>query len=1561
MTDWEGLDSLVAKHVKAQATACLNSYRAHPTLVEEHVGIERRTSEGGYGRRQLYELVQNGADAMMTAPGGRIVIVRTASALYCANEGAPVDLAGVTSILQSHISKKRGTEIGRFGLGFKSVLGVTDSPEFFSRTGSFRFSPQYASLRIKAVVGATPKVPILRVAEPICPKSAADADPLLNDLMGWASTVIKLPCSPRDARWLGEDMRNFPGEFLLFSPHIGGVELHDEVENISRSIKVSRQYENVRLNIDGSLSTWHIFETTHRPSAEARKEAGELAEREELPLIWAVPLAGAARRQNLWAFFPTEFKTTITGILNAPWKTNEDRQNLLTGLFNEELLKSAARLIIDNVHTLARENDPGLYLDAMPARGREAHNWADEKLTEYVYERGSQSPSVPDQTGTFRNPTELQLHPRGLPEDALKIWAAYHDGPEAWAHHSCDTRERRSRVERLFNEASRFEAEVTAWIEALSCDGEPAGSVNALRVAAALAENRQWADKTRSARVVLCEGGDLVPAVTGQVFMPSELDVGVEGVRIVHRDVAADENARKALSQLGIGPLDPAGILNVYVEQRLSDNSAEFWDRFWEVSRQLSVDNALEILHRPAVRRSVRARSLAGNYTPISRLLLGGAVVPVRGGRDEAVAVDEKHHRSDLELLRALGVSAGPDAVVDVAAEPWFGRYRDQCIKHYITELAALPGVKRRQNPNVDYLTFASSRTLGPLEPLWILGDEGRAKFTHHLLDRADRLEKWGMEHKSVSTYPTVEMENPAVWAVRRRGLVRTSRGLRVPAEAVGPTFTAYRDILPVALLDKAGAGALGLPGAFEELLEEHWTDGMNACQDAVDVEVLGRFYAQAARHAVVAPRSIRCRAGENFVRLAPDEVHIARDARETRRCVEHSLPFVSVTDSDAAAVLAREWGLADVDSQVRTDIRANILSDPVPLPDHFPALRLLGGRALSELQLARCESIRLEHVSDEGSSSESPDFHREGRLIYASPQLDDRGLLEKLSIELQLNLDGDTIADIVDQKVAGEARDRLRKIAAHGSDPDRLVEALGARRLRRHLRKDLIDDAAELRPDMDTEERLARLALATHGVEVLKVYSDELREEGIEPPGSWAGRKAARDFVRSMGFGQEFAGFQSASREPLVYVDGPSSLPLLHDFQRTIADRVRELVRSPDTGRRGLLSLPTGAGKTRTAVQALVECLANGELKGPLLWIAQTDELCEQAVQAWRDAWRALGTDTRLAIGRLWSSNDVDEVPDVTQVVVATVAKLGVCLDADAYEWLRAANCVIVDEAHASITAEYTKILGLLELGRGRNRCPLIGLTATPFRGTSETQTERLAKRYGQYRLDTGVLGDDPYEDLQARGILAQVDHELLAGTDVKLTSQELADLTKLRRLPRSVERRIGGDEVRNKALFESITSHPEDWPILVFAASVEHAENMASLLSLVGVPARSVSGATDSRVRRHYVSQFREGKIRVLTNYAVFTEGFDAPSVRAVYVARPTFSPNLYQQMVGRGLRGPANGGKDRCLIVNVADNFLQYGEELAFRGFEYLWGGDGGASASDFRRERGDEAQA
>src|SRR5690242_7873348 len=109
---WAEVDAEIPNHVVEQSRRCLEAYAVNPLLVRQDANIERATAQGGYGRRQLYELVQNGADALIGHPPGRIHVVLTSAALYCANEGDPIDIDGVDAILTSHISMKRGTEIG---------------------------------------------------------------------------------------------------------------------------------------------------------------------------------------------------------------------------------------------------------------------------------------------------------------------------------------------------------------------------------------------------------------------------------------------------------------------------------------------------------------------------------------------------------------------------------------------------------------------------------------------------------------------------------------------------------------------------------------------------------------------------------------------------------------------------------------------------------------------------------------------------------------------------------------------------------------------------------------------------------------------------------------------------------------------------------------------------------------------------------------------------------------------------------------------------------------------------------------------------------------------------------------------------------------------------------------------------------------------------------------------------------------------------------------------------------------------------------------------------------
>ena len=133
---WAGPDGVLGAYIVEEAEKTLEAYRSQPNLVDEHASQEEDTARGGYAHRQLFELIQNSADALSGAPDrGKIAIRLTENHLYCVDDGNPIDCDGVRALMFSHLSPKRGTsEIGRHGLGFKSVLGVSDSPEFFSRS-----------------------------------------------------------------------------------------------------------------------------------------------------------------------------------------------------------------------------------------------------------------------------------------------------------------------------------------------------------------------------------------------------------------------------------------------------------------------------------------------------------------------------------------------------------------------------------------------------------------------------------------------------------------------------------------------------------------------------------------------------------------------------------------------------------------------------------------------------------------------------------------------------------------------------------------------------------------------------------------------------------------------------------------------------------------------------------------------------------------------------------------------------------------------------------------------------------------------------------------------------------------------------------------------------------------------------------------------------------------------------------------------------------------------------------------------------------------------------------
>src|SRR5262245_5081754 len=136
-------ESALVEYTRRLCEDRLAAYRSAPHDAEEHANIETSVIAGGYAYRQVAEMLQNTADAVSEMDPeqgfGRIEVRADALGLWAANTGLPVDKAGVRALLNAHSSGKRAGQIGRFGLGFKSLLRLGGRIDVFSRSVCLRF------------------------------------------------------------------------------------------------------------------------------------------------------------------------------------------------------------------------------------------------------------------------------------------------------------------------------------------------------------------------------------------------------------------------------------------------------------------------------------------------------------------------------------------------------------------------------------------------------------------------------------------------------------------------------------------------------------------------------------------------------------------------------------------------------------------------------------------------------------------------------------------------------------------------------------------------------------------------------------------------------------------------------------------------------------------------------------------------------------------------------------------------------------------------------------------------------------------------------------------------------------------------------------------------------------------------------------------------------------------------------------------------------------------------------------------------------------------------------
>lgn len=401
----------------------------------------------------------------------------------------------------------------------------------------------------------------------------------------------------------------------------------------------------------------------------------------------------------------------------------------------------------------------------------------------------------------------------------------------------------------------------------------------------------------------------------------------------------------------------------------------------------------------------------------------------------------------------------------------------------------------------------------------------------------------------------------------------------------------------------------------------------------------------------------------------------------------------------------------------------------------------------------------------------------------------------------------------------------------------------------------------------------------------------------------------------------------------------------VLFNHQRAAADRVMDALSS--TPRKVVLHMPTGSGKTRTAMHIVANHLRRYE-PTIVCWLAQNVELLDQAAEEFQKAWRCLG-NRETSLVRFWGHRKPNVLDTHDGMIVAGLGKMSALDNRDPATLLRLADHVsltIIDEAHQAIAPTYASILTALHSKRPHNA--LLGLTATPGRSWSNIGEDRkLSDYFDGRKVMLKVEGyDDPVTFLIDQKYLARpVFYTLNSNAGIKLDDTDINELSSAIDVPEQILNRLGADIQRNlKILFAVEDLLKRHRRIIVFAPSIESARIVTAILSLLGHESFIVTSRSNPSERERIIRRFRSNThhAMVIVNYGVLTTGFDAPATSAAVIARPTRSLVLYSQMVGRATRGTRAGGNDEAEIVTVVDPHLPgFGSVAdAFKNWEDVW---------------------
>jgi superfamily II DNA or RNA helicase len=326
---------------------------------------------------------------------------------------------------------------------------------------------------------------------------------------------------------------------------------------------------------------------------------------------------------------------------------------------------------------------------------------------------------------------------------------------------------------------------------------------------------------------------------------------------------------------------------------------------------------------------------------------------------------------------------------------------------------------------------------------------------------------------------------------------------------------------------------------------------------------------------------------------------------------------------------------------------------------------------------------------------------------------------------------------------------------------------------------------------------------------------------------------------------------------------------------------------------RRIAMVMATGGGKTPTAMTIAELSVAAG---APVLWIAHRTELIDQAI----DKARQVAPGRR--IGRLQGRDKQYRAEIVVGSVQTASTPASLALLAT-----RRWGLIVVDETHHVAADTYQRVLR--ELDAFKSDGPLVlGVTATldraDRRALGETFEAVIEPRVGLIDL---IRSDPPYL-VRPRGVrvkIAELDLDRVRRVAGDFNSSALGAAMSAAMAP--------------KKIVEAWIEHAEGCPTIAFLPTVAMSIEQAQAFNDAGYSAVHLDGTTPAALRAQALDDYRAGKILILCNVGLFTEGTDLPSTGCIILGRPTSSTSLYQQMVGRGLR--LFPGKTSCWILDVS----------------------------------------